>query len=258
MRQLLIAFASLVALGIGTAAHAGTPTPTATPLRAPSAPSDLHEEGSPAHLVWTDNSADEDGFRLMRSCCPDQDLGVAAVFPANTTTSPVVVESDSQYCARPQFYVVAFNAAGESAPSNKLRVEPPPSGCPIVFERTFTNDTAIVADTVYIGGAVGLLMMQVIRNAPGCPEPIDPGVSGLFIHWPVPCIDPGESIDVRIYGQTGFEIGPVVWQASPTPAPTPRTVPPTGGPRGGDRNWLYVLAAIPLLALGTLALKRIR
>jgi hypothetical protein len=99
-----------------SAGGAATATPTATPpaLQPPAAPTNLDFGGK--GLVWDDNSDDEDGFRIYKTVgggAPE----VGATLPADTTSAPVPALTVDEPCAGVTFTVVAFNAAGESAPT---------------------------------------------------------------------------------------------------------------------------------------------
>lgn len=79
-----------------------------------------------ATIAWTDNSTNEDGFRLERKV----DAGAYATF---TTTGPNVTQAsdaglvlNSTYCYR----VAAFNAFGGSAFSNEACVTPTTPNAP--------------------------------------------------------------------------------------------------------------------------------
>ncbi len=95
-------------------------SPPATILQPPAAPTNLGVEAS--DLVWDDNSDDEDGFRIYMSV-GDGPPEVIATLPADATsvpldTLPPVVRVDE--CDPVVYRVVAFNEAGESAPTVRL------------------------------------------------------------------------------------------------------------------------------------------
>jgi len=91
---------------------------TQGPPPAPAAPSGVDvrpENGSAVVVRWIDNSTNEDGFRVQRS----SDLGstwttVSAVAPNGTLFSDSGRPVEQQFCYR----VIAFNAQGDSPPSN--------------------------------------------------------------------------------------------------------------------------------------------
>lgn len=280
MRQLLIAFAALVALGIGTAAHAGTPTPTATLLQAPSAPTNLGwfdgPLGSPFQLQWQDNSSNEDGFRLERAA----DRSVVGTYPANTELGLLpLLDNQKDWCHAIGLVLVAFNAAGESEASNAIHLFPPPSGCRDTVTPTYTNDSGRVADTLTIDRVFGSQEIRVTANAPGCAEPIitvhpPPNYDTVVLTWPVACVDPDESVSLELDLVSPSGLGHATWSLegatpSPTPGPTiapspsptvtPAALPQAGGAPGSDPDSGALLAAGVMLILGgSLALKRIR
>lgn len=86
---------------------------------APAAPTNLRVEGE--NLAWTDNSDNEDGFRIMRSVgggTPE----AAASLPSNTTSAPIPAPP-VQDCEPVAYFIVAFNASGLSAPSETLAIQ---------------------------------------------------------------------------------------------------------------------------------------
>ena len=86
----------------------------ATP-KVPNAPSNLAatDNVTDVMLNWTDNSSDETGFRVYRNGI------MVAERPAGTTSwDDTTVVLSQQY----SYYVVAFNASGESAHSNTVSV----------------------------------------------------------------------------------------------------------------------------------------
>jgi hypothetical protein len=146
----LAVLGSLVAVAGSAVVRAGPPTPTI--VQPPAPPTQLHVDvnSDPFLLVWNDNSDNEDGFRIRKHVGPNgspQDLGT---LPANTTTTELPQAPDDfsheEACRGVQFSVVAFNAAGDSPPSNLfgpfplVDCAPPPE--------TAIAPTATVAATV--------------------------------------------------------------------------------------------------------------
>jgi uncharacterized protein YxeA len=70
-----------------------------------------------AQLSWTDNSNNESGFKVYRS--PD---GTAPFVQIGSTAANVASFSDASAAAGNCYEVTAFNAAGESARSNRACV----------------------------------------------------------------------------------------------------------------------------------------
>ena len=96
-----------------------TPTPTPTPTPAPNAPSNLNATAvstSQINLSWSDNSGNEDGFKIER-CTGNgcSNFGQIATVGANVTTFPNTgLTPNTRY----RYRVRAFNVAGNSAYSN--------------------------------------------------------------------------------------------------------------------------------------------
>ncbi|MDD5224089.1 MAG: fibronectin type III domain-containing protein [bacterium] len=89
----------------------------------PLAPSNLRavEVGSnQIKLTWVDNSDNEDGFRLMN--VPD----IVATFPSNTTSC---VDTGLHPSTAQMYFIYAFNAYGQSDPSNPVQVVTAPPSC---------------------------------------------------------------------------------------------------------------------------------
>jgi len=110
-----------------TPAPTPTPTPTPTPNPAPNAPTNLAAtavSSSQINLVWTDNSANENGFLIERcqgnSCTNFVQIAQVGV---NTTNYPDTGLSRNTWY---RYRVRAFNAAGNSAYSNIDNAKTPP------------------------------------------------------------------------------------------------------------------------------------
>jgi hypothetical protein len=265
---------SLVLAGV---AHAKTSTPS--PLAVPAAPSNLHwDDGfGPPGLHWTSHSVNEDGFRLQKMTT----VGwlTVATYPARATSGQSPVFSHDDYCDNVRIGLVAFNAAGESAPSNAIQLPPLPSGCRSAATPTYTNDSGRVADTLTIDRVVGPQGIRVTANAPGCAEPVitvhpPPNYDSVVLTWPDPCVDSGESVSLEIdlvspdslghatrslEGATPSPTpGPTI-APSPSPTVTPAALPRAGGAPGSDPDSGAILVVGVILILGgSLALKRIR
>jgi hypothetical protein len=100
-----------------------SPTPT-TPQTPPVSPADLRVSASRPDgfdLAWTDASMDEQGFRLYNA-----DTGqVVVTYGAGVSGGSV---SGLSCATSYRFYLVAFNAAGQSWPSNTVQATT--SACP--------------------------------------------------------------------------------------------------------------------------------
>ena len=158
-------------------------------------------------LYWQDNSDNETGFRVLRTV-GDGPAELWQTFPANTTSVSAPWGPFEDMCADTFFTVVAFNDAGESAPSNEAHLPPPPSHCPGPFRFTFTNNgagPAVEADFPEWSGVQGF---RLVANAPGCPEP---QWIGHNPRWPTPCVDPGESITMEFDGFSPIFVRSPVW-----------------------------------------------
>ena len=87
----------------------------------PSAPVNLFVEPTETYLysAWEDTAGNEDGFRLYRRAFDDP-FQVVAEMPANQTE---FYDGNVDMGVIYTYYVVAFNAGGESAPSNEAAGE---------------------------------------------------------------------------------------------------------------------------------------
>jgi hypothetical protein len=101
-----------------------TPTPTPTPTPAPNAPDNLTATAispSQINLSWTDNSGDEDGFRIERcqgnNCTNFVQIAQVA---ANTSSYPDTGLSRNTFY---RYRVRAFNSGGDSTYSNIARAK---------------------------------------------------------------------------------------------------------------------------------------
>ena len=99
-----------------------------------------------ASVVWVDNSANEDGFRVYRSGDGGSTWVLASTETAGTLGTVVYGETERLNCYR----VVAFNVTGESPPSNAACTTPPatpsnPVATPLdaQLELTWNDDSAV-------------------------------------------------------------------------------------------------------------------
>ena len=102
--------------GFTAIACATTLAPPVPPGR-PNAPSNVAAAVGPDQVVvyWTDNSRNEDGFRLERATDEGTGWVVVSITAANATSATdVVVSGEVQRCYR----VIAFNGEGDSPPSD--------------------------------------------------------------------------------------------------------------------------------------------
>lgn len=103
-----------------------TPTPTPTPPAVPNAPSNLTASpvsSSQVNLAWSDNSGNEDGFKIER--CTGNNCNnfvqIAQVGPNVTTYPNTGLSPNTRY----RYRVRAFNAVGNSAYSNIAQAKTP-------------------------------------------------------------------------------------------------------------------------------------
>ena len=124
-----------------------------TPVPPPTAPSNLRSSvvsSNQINLSWSDNSTDEDGFRLERctgavASCPDANFALIAQTIANVTSfNDTGLQAQSTHTYR----VRAFNAAGTSSYSNSLQVMTPAAP---------PTTQAVPAGVQRIGAAPGML-----------------------------------------------------------------------------------------------------
>ena len=90
------------------------PSPQADPpLNAPSEVSAAAVGSTSMRLSWTDNTANEDGFRLEQATSVNGPWTLSGTTPANVTSLTLTEPAEQQLC----FHVVAFNANGNSPAS---------------------------------------------------------------------------------------------------------------------------------------------
>jgi hypothetical protein len=163
----------------GFGIDAGDFTFTLTPSipHTPAAPTDLTATAvSPTRidLEWTDNSGDEQGFRIERSLDAFVFSEIATVATNVTTFSDTTVSPDTLYFYR----VFSFNNFGNSEASNIAFAQTPPSPIPvnpvIIVDptsidfgsvRVSQSDTRTI--TVTNGGAANLIISSI--SDPGGP-----------------------------------------------------------------------------------------
>lgn len=119
----LLAIGALIGGGVYASVYALQP-PTATPpvLQPPAAPTNLDHGGK--GLAWDDNSDNEDGFYIYKTVGEGAPERVATL-PADTTSALRPAVSIDEACDGTTFTVVAFNAAGESSPSEGADIAVP-------------------------------------------------------------------------------------------------------------------------------------
>ena len=106
-----------------TPAPAPTPTPTPAVPQAPSGLTATAASTTRVNLGWTDNSNNETGFRIERA--------TNNIFTANlvtvTAAANAVSYADTSVVASTAYYyrVLAYNSAGDSAPSSTASVSTP-------------------------------------------------------------------------------------------------------------------------------------
>ncbi|MBI4304161.1 MAG: PKD domain-containing protein [Chloroflexi bacterium] len=101
--------------------------------------------GTRVDLTWTDNANNENGFRIQRSANGGAFAVIGSVLANVTTFSDLTVAVGNIY----DYRVVAFNTAGESAPSNVARavVIPPVASFTKSAASGFTPLTVDFTDT---------------------------------------------------------------------------------------------------------------
>jgi hypothetical protein len=136
----------IVVDGFGTDAGDFNITLEPTVPVAPPAPTDLRVTAvmaSQVDLAWTDNSNNEQGFKIERSFDGQTFTEIATVAPNVTTYSDTTVAPATLYFYR----VFAFNNFGNSAPTNVVDAttpQPPPPPIPIISVSPDSIDFGIV------------------------------------------------------------------------------------------------------------------
>jgi titin len=97
-------------------------TANSSGLKAPSSTEATLSDSTTAQITWTDNSANEDGFRVERSPTTTGPWATAGTTSAQATSfRDGGRSSEQQICYR----VIAFKRSGDSAPSNSACTTPP-------------------------------------------------------------------------------------------------------------------------------------
>lgn len=233
----------IAALALAATCTLGAAAAVASTLEPPNAPSGFHGDVI-GPFGWTDNSDNEDGFRVYIQQ-PDMEPRLAAEFPADTISGTVSYTFEEN--CNSMIWVVAYNTAGESAPSNTEQLSPPPSNCPATVQETYTNDGDQTASGLSISQLHALQGIRLITNAPGCDPPaIDGNASPVTVTWGSACVDPGESVVLELDLLSPIFTGIPEWThpeaattPTPTPSPTPAATPtmtPAGFPNSGNRT----------------------
>lgn len=166
-----------------------------TVARTPAAPTDLVARAvssTQIDLFWTDNSGDEQGFRIERSLNGSDFAEVATVNPNVNTFSDAGLTPETTYFYR----VLAFNNFGNSDPSNIAADTTPPSPVPtfpvisvsqasINFGSVRSTQTATRTITITNAGGTDLVISNIfnpsppfsIVNKPATPFTMQPGQS---------------------------------------------------------------------------------
>jgi len=216
----LAAVSALLVLAFGAGSVAASP---------PAAPTDLAWENF--QFSWRDNSDDETGFKLLISI-GGSPWEMRLALPADSTAAPTPEFTFDEWCRGIWAQVVAFNEAGDSAPSNTVGLPPPPSHCRDTFQQTFINDTPGWAYGLAFEQHYGVQAVRLVQNAAGCPEP-EVGTGGVF--WPEPCAGPGASLTLEFDVESPSLID-AVWEA---------VVPPFGDAQcDGDTDAVDALVVL--------------
>jgi hypothetical protein len=163
-----------------------------TIARTPAAPTDLVARAvssSQIDLSWTDNSGDEQGFRIERSLNGSDFTEIATVNPNVNTFSDTGLSANTTYFYR----VVSFNNFGNSDPSNVAADTTPAPTFPIIgvsqaainFGSVRVTQTATRTITITNSGGTDLVISNItdpanpfsIVNKPATPFTIQPGQS---------------------------------------------------------------------------------
>jgi hypothetical protein len=166
-----------------------------TVARTPAGPTDLVARAvssTQIDLFWTDNSGDEQGFRIQRSLNGSDFDEIATVNPNVNTFSNTGLSPNTTYFYR----VLAFNNFGNSEPSNIAADTTPPSPVPtfpvinvsqssVDFGSVRVTQTATRTITISNAGGTDLVISNIsdplapfsIVSKPATPITIQPGQS---------------------------------------------------------------------------------
>lgn len=128
------------------------------PLSPPNAPTGLTAtaiDAGQVDLAWTDNSTDEDGFRVERRLGQEGTFGTLIQLGLDATLhSDLTVVAETEYCYR----VLTFNENGDSGPSNiacattpASELPPDPSTVAPPIDPTVPTNVADATEFLYTG-----------------------------------------------------------------------------------------------------------
>ena len=164
----LLALTAAAALGLaGACKNDVTPPPPVPPPPplAPAAPTNLVATAvstTQIDLAWTDASANEDGFKIQRcsglTCSDFVEIGAVAANQVGFSNSGLTASTDYSY------RVLAYNAVGNSAPSNTqtgtTKAPPPPTGSILVGAGEITSCLSVAS------GQTAALIEGVVAQNP--------------------------------------------------------------------------------------------
>jgi hypothetical protein len=162
-------------------------TTTPGPPPAASNASTSPTSSSAIGVTWADNSSTEDGFRVERSASATGPWETAATTAANVTSYPDEQRaSEQQVCYR----IVAFNAYGDSGPSNADCTAPPASPTALVataaaqgVDLTWADNSAVEERYEVQRGINGVTFSALADLPANSTSYHDAGVSSSSTYW---------------------------------------------------------------------------
>jgi subtilisin family serine protease len=207
----------------------------------PQAPTDLTDQviaSTQVDLSWTDNSADETGFRIERK------QGAAGTYAQiDTVGVNETIYSDTTTIGGPTYFyrIKAYNAEGDSASSNQVSVTPGVPDPPTAFSATPASYSQV--SLTWTDGSVGETGFRIQRKT---------GTAGVWAQLAIVSSDQTAYVDTSVSGSTTYYYRCFSYnprgdsQPSNEASATTPAVPVAGGGGGGGGGCFVAAAIQPL------------
>jgi FtsP/CotA-like multicopper oxidase with cupredoxin domain/fibronectin type 3 domain-containing protein len=184
----------------------------------PNAPSNLAATQG-VSLTWSDNSADEIGFRIERATVVNGVAGAFAAVGTALANATMYIDLTAQPSVTYAYGVVAFNAAGNSPASNTATITTVAGApwAPIIGTATAGNAQATVTFTPPGSNGGSAIIRYTVTSSPGGKT-----ATGTLSPITVTGLTNGTSYTFTVTATNAVGTGPA---SSPSNAVTPVTVP---------------------------------